>query len=237
MSKNKRKFIPFIIAVLAVTGIVAWYFKSQRMLEQSNNANAPTVNDTPAVQDVPEGWESLFDGRSLAGWDIVRYGGEGEPYAVDGTLVLPMATAGMMTGVRWVGETLPVIDYIIYYEARRVAGHDIFAGLSFPYGDTSASLIIGGWGGIVNGLSSINDYDASENETTRLFSLNDNEWYPVQLRVTTDSIRAIVGNGQVIDIATAGKNIHLRGGLADTGLTFWTYVTTGEIRNIRIKKL
>ena len=225
---GKSILIALIIVVLTALCIVSL----------NSRQNEPSeIENLPVVQVVPEGWESLFDGKTLTGWKIVRYGGEGEPYAKDGVLVLPMAVSGLMTGVCWVGETLPVNNYIIYYEARRVAGLDIFAGLSFPYGDTYGSLIFGGWAGIVNGLSCVDGYDASENETTRLFSLKDNEWYPVQLHVTPDSIRATVGNEQVIDLATAGKNIHLRSGLMDTGLTLWTYLSTGEIRNLRIKRL
>ena len=231
------KYIAFIIALLTVTGIVLWDNSSQKIHGLKAIKDFPDTHDILDIQDIPEGWESLFDGKTLSGWEIVLYGGEGTPYVKNGVLVLPKANAGMMTGVCWVGEALPENNYIIYYEARRVEGIDIFAGLSFLYGKTSASLIFGGWSGIVNGLSCIDGYDASENETTRLFSLADNQWYPVQLRVTSDSIRATVGNEQVIDIETTGKYIHLRGGLLNTGLTLWTYLSTGEIRNIRIKIL
>ena len=228
---KKGKYITLTVVAFAVIWIIWWNSRSWGQHEQ------PLFEDLPVAQDVPEGWESLFDGKTLSGWEIVRYGGEGEPYVKNGMLILPRAVAGLMTGICRVSDSLPENNYTIYYEARRVEGLDIFAGLSFPYGDASASLIFGGWGGIVNGLSSIDGYDASENETTRLFSLTDNQWYPVQLYVTTDSIRATVGNEQVVDIATAGKKIHLRSGLADTGFTLWTYLSTGEIRNIRIKRL
>lgn len=227
----KSKFIALIIAAFAVIGFVSWYCKSQEQHE------TVIIEDIPAAQDIPEGWESLFDGKTLSGWEKVTYGGEGEPYVNNGILILPRAVAGLMTGLCWVGDPLPENNYIICYEARRVEGVDIFAALTFPYGDTSASLIFGGWGGIVNGLSSINGYDASENETTCLFSLTDHVWYQIQLHVTPDSIRATVGNEKVVDLATAGKDIHLRSGNLDTGLTLWSYVSTGEIRNIRIKRL
>ena len=152
-------------------------------------------------------------------------------------MVIPRATTSTMTGVCWIGDSLPVNNYVICYEARRIDGRDIFAALTFPYGETAASLIFGGWGGIVNGLSSIGGYDASENETTQHFGYRNDQWYPVKLRVTTDSIRAVVGHEQIVDIATAGKDIHLRSEILDTGLTFWTYDSAGEIRNIRIKAL
>ena len=190
-----------------------------------------------AAQDVPEGWISLFDGKTLNGWKVVRYGGNGEPYVRNGAMVIPVATTGPMTGLCWVGDSLPVNNYVIYYEARRVTGRDIFAGLTFPYGETAASLVFGGWGGMVNGLSCIDGYDALENETTQFFSLSNHQWYPVQLRVTADSINATVGAMQIVELATAGKDIHLRDEILNTGLTLWTYDSTGEIRNLRLKKI
>ena len=225
-----------MIAIVAVIIGVTWLgCKSQRQREQP--AEAEAVAETTVVQDIPEGWLPLFDGKTLDGWDIVHYGGEGEPYVKDGVMVLPMATSGLMTGLIWVGDSLPTNNYIISYEARRVEGHDIFAGLSFPYKDTFASLIIGGWAGIVNGLSCIDGYDASDNETTHQFALSNNIWYPVVLRVTTDSISADIGTEHAFDLATAGKRIHLRPGSYTENLTIWTYLSTGEIRNFCIKKL
>jgi hypothetical protein len=47
----------------------------------------------------------------------------------------------------------------------------------------------------------------------------------------------VVGTGIIADIATAGKDIHLRSEILDTGLTLWTYDSTGEIRNLRLKKM
>ena len=207
---------------------------SSRTQQQHKQLDA---EDLPIEQIIPDGWEPLMDGKTLAGWEIVRYGGEGEPYTDKGKLILPMAVNGLMTGLCWVGESLPLNNYAVYYEARRMEGNDIFGGLSFPYGDTFATLIVGGWGGSVCGLSSIDGDDASENETTKHIHFKDNQWYPVQLRVTSDSIRAVIDTVQVVDIATAGKRIHLRSGTSVSGFTLTSYLTTGEIRNLRIKRL
>ena len=216
--------------ILLSYGLLSCVGRSHRQQEQP-------VADETLVQDLPDGWEPLMDGKTLKGWEILRYGGEGEPYVKNGILTLPMAVSGTSTGVQWIGDPLPVNNYVIYYEARRVEGNDIFGGLTFPYGDTFATLIIGGWGGIVSGLSSIDGYDASENETTKHVYFRDNQWYPVHLRVTPDSIRAVVDTVQVVNLATAGKTIHLRSGTYATNFTLTSYRSTGEIRNLRIKRL
>ena len=229
--KNTSLYRDIIFIALAMLSVISCGNRSQRQREQA------VAEEAQYVQDVPEGWESLMDGKTLDGWEIVRSGGEGEPYVMNGVITLPMATSGMSTGISWVGDPLPVNNYELYYEARRVEGNDIFGGLSFPYGDTFATLIFGGWAGIVSGLSCINGYDASQNETTKLVYFRDQQWYPVQLRVTPDSIRAFVDTVKVVDIATAGKRIHLRSGTIASNFTISSYNTTGEIRNIRIKKM
>jgi len=231
MKAKRDKRMKQIIRLL----IVMWMV-SPGSLSQELNIQPP-ADDTRVLQDDADGWESLFDGETLTGWESVRYGGEGKPHIKNGAIVLPAAVEGLMTGVRWTGHSLPVNNYIISYEARRVEGDDIFAGLTFPYGDTFASLVIGGWRGIVNGLSSIGGFDASENETCQLFSVRNNQWYTIQLHVTDSHIRAYLGTMEIFDLATAGKEIHLRDQILATGLTLWTYLSTGEIRNIRIKSI
>ena len=231
MKIKKSKCISLIVAIFFIAGMVSWDSGLQGQSEP------PVSKNLLVVRDVPEGWVSLFDGETLTGWKNLNKGGQDPPFVRNGALVLPMGTYGMMTGVYWTGDPLPEYNYVVYYEARRIAGNDIFAGLTFLYDDSAASLIFGGWGGIVNGLSSINGYDASENETTQFFSFRSNYWYPVQLRVTIDSIRATVGTEKIVDLATAGKDIHLRSTLDDTGFTLWTFNSSGEIRNLRIKKI
>lgn len=61
---------------------------------------------------------------------------------------------------------MPVMNYELSLEAMRVDGSDFFCGLTFPVGSNFCSFIVGGWGGGVVGLSSLNSEDASQNETT-----------------------------------------------------------------------
>jgi hypothetical protein len=64
-----------------------------------------------------------------------------------------------LTGVTGTGE-VPAGDYEIELQAMRLAGSDFFCGLMFPVQTDHCSLIVGGWGGALVGLSSLNFHDA-----------------------------------------------------------------------------
>ena len=112
---------------------------------------------------------SLFDGKSLGQWAITDFGGQGEVYVKDGAIYMEMGND--MTGINWKGPLIRM-NYEITLEAMRVEGPDFFCGLTFPVGDKPCSLILGGWGGQVCGLSSLDYFDASQNETTKFIKFN-----------------------------------------------------------------
>src|SRR5687768_599129 len=144
----------------------------------------------------------LFDGKSLDGWKITPFGGQGEVFVKDGSLILEMGSD--MTGVTWT-KAYPKDDYEITLEAMRTAGSDFFCGLTFPVGEDPCSLIVGGWGGGTVGLSSIDDADASENETTTFHSFLDNRWYKIRLRVTKEKIEAWIDKEQIVKLARSDR--------------------------------
>ena len=121
------------------------------MLDRANRSLAAEPTKEPPSK-------SLFDGKSLKGWKKTQFGGEGKVEVKDGRIVLH--SGGPMTGITWT-EDFPKIDYEISLEAMRVDGSDFFCGLTFPVGDKPCSFIVGGWGGGVVGLSSIDGSDAS----------------------------------------------------------------------------
>ena len=88
-----------------------------------------------------------------------------------------------VSGVTWT-KPFPKSNYEFRLEAMRVQGSDFFAGITFPVGGAHCSWINGGWGGMVVGLSSLDDMDASENDTgvSRIFESG--RWYRLRLRVT-----------------------------------------------------
>jgi hypothetical protein len=142
-----------------------------------------------------------------------------------------------LTGVTWAGP-LVRMNYEITLEAMRVSGSDFFCGLTFPVGDKPCSLILGGWGGAVCGLSNIDYYDAANNETTQIVSFEKGKWYRVRLRVTPDKIEAWLDDEKLVDIETTGRKIDIRSEVdlsKPLGIASWQ--TTAAIRNIKMRKL
>lgn len=179
------------------------------------------------------GWENLFDGKTLKGWKVADFAGRGDVKVEKAQIVLEM---GVMTGITW---TNPVVrmNYELSVEAMRVEGSDFFCGLTFPVGEDPCSLIVGGWGGGVVGLSSIDGNDASSNETTQYVNLQKGKWYLVQLRVTPGRIQAWLDGDSLLDVDTKGKKISIRSEMDESvplGVATWS--TTGALRNLKLRK-
>ncbi len=180
-------------------------------------------------------WKSLFDGRSLKGWKATQFGGEGQIDVVDGRIV--MHSGNPMTGITWVGD-VPKIDYELTLEAMRVDGSDFFCGLTFPVGDSPCSFIVGGWGGGVVGLSSIDGSDASENETTKYQEFESGRWYAVRLKVTKQKIEAWLDKKQMVNLDTKDRKISVRLEVElSRPLGIACYNTTAALRDIKLRKL
>ena len=149
-------------------------------------SNAPTTNaantNQPAVAN-PDGWVNLFNGKDLKGWEETDYAGRGKVEVKNGELHMDMGL--ILTGVTFTNKVaLPKMNYEVAYEAKKINGADFFALLTFPVGEKHASLVPGGWGGAVTGISSINSMDASENDTTLYIKYEQGIWYKFRLRVT-----------------------------------------------------
>jgi hypothetical protein len=142
-----------------------------------------------------------------------------------------------LTGIT-IDRDFPTMDYEIRLQAMRVEGNDFFCGLTFPYGESPCSLIVGGWGGVVVGLSSIDRRDASENETTTIQSFDRNTWYRIRLKVTKEKIEAWIDDKQVVDQPTAGHKISIRPEVDPSrplGIACWR--TKAALKNIEFRKL
>jgi hypothetical protein len=184
----------------------------------------------------PVPWRALFDGKTLKNWKSTEFGGEGEVLVDDGALVMDMGNP--LTGVTWAGEPLPKVNYEVELEARRMAGSDFFCALTFPIKDAHASLVLGGWGGSLIGISSINGFDASENDTTDYFRFEKDRWYKIRLQVTDTHLRAWIDDKPIVDFEHADCKMSVRIEVEPSkpfGIA--TYETQGAIRNLRLRTL
>ena len=110
-----------------------------------------------------------------------------------------------------------------------------FCGLTFPFHDSHATLILGGWGGSLIGISSIDDFDASENETGDVYIFEDNQWYDIKLWVGEEKILVWIDGEIVIDYEVDGHKVAMRFGEIEISVPFGfsTYATTGVIKKYR----
>lgn len=175
----------------------------------------------------------LFDGKSLNGWEITNFGPQGPVYVSGNEIILGMGDG--CTGITW-KRAFPNIGYEVNLDAKRIAGNDFFCGMTFPVGKNSCSLIIGGWGGAIVGLSSIDGKDASENETTTIRNFDKERWYHIRLIVTEEFIKSWIDSTKVVDFKISTKKLSIRPEVELSkpfGITSWN--TTAAIRNIHVQ--
>ena len=181
-------------------------------------------------------WQSLFDGKSLQGWRETPFTGRGQARVENGTIVL--GAGAPLTGVTWSGA-FPRSDYEVRLEGVRLQGSDFFASMTFPVGDSYCTWVTGGWGGDIVGLSSLDGWDASENETRSYFEFENGRWYALRVQVTADRIIAWIDDRQIINVEIGGRSVGLRYGesrlLAPFG--FASYATAGGLRKIEYRLL
>src|SRR5437870_2614115 len=86
----------------------------------------------PAVPFDGEGWQSMFDGKTLAGWHATEFAGRAEVQCESGLIVLEMGDP--FTGLNWTND-FPRMNYEVALDAMRVEGSDFFCGLTVPVGE------------------------------------------------------------------------------------------------------
>jgi hypothetical protein len=198
-----------------------------------HNQKGQKPDDGEASQ--PRDSSYIFDGKTLTGWEITNFGPQGPVFISDDQVVLGMGDG--CTGITWKGK-FPSVGYEVTLEAKRIDGNDFFCGMTFPVGKDPCTLIVGGWGGTVVGLSSINGMDASENETSTLRQFEKDRWYTIRLRVTEELIQAWIDDEIVVDFAIGSNSLSIRPEVELSkpfGIASWR--TTAAIRNIRVVKI
>ncbi|MCK5731366.1 MAG: DUF1080 domain-containing protein [Draconibacterium sp.] len=177
----------------------------------------------------------LFNGKSLEGWEITQFGTQGPVTVSDGKIIMNYGDGA--TGVTF-KKDFPKVNYEVNLEAQKTSGNDFFCGMTFPVNDDFCSLIVGGWGGPVVGLSCINGADASDNSTQILKRFDKNVWYKIRLKVTDSRIIAWIDGEKLVDFEYQDHELTIRPEVTLSkpfGICSW--ITTAELRNIWVRKL
>lgn len=183
-----------------------------------------------------EGWQSLFDGSSLGSWRETEFAGRGEVRVESGAIILPMGSP--FTGIRRTND-FPKLNYEIAFDVMRTIGSDFFCGLTVPVSGSHCSFIVGGWGGGLVGISSLDGMDASENETTKYMGFDKGRWYRIRLRVTSERIEAWIDGEKMVNVATTGRKISLRPGDIELSvpLGICSWETGAALREIKWRRV
>jgi hypothetical protein len=126
----------------------------------------------------------------------------------------------------------------VEFEGKRLSGIDFFCGVTFPVNDSHCSFIAGGWAGGIVGLSSIDGLDASENETTKYMTFDNDRWYRFRVRVQPESIAVWIDDQSVVYQNIRDRRISTRSEVDPSrpfGFSAWQ--TKGAIRKIRLRTL
>ncbi len=189
-----------------------------------------------SAQPVVGEWQSLFDGKSMEGWQETPFTGRGQVRIENGTIIL--GAGEQMTGITW-AKWFPKSNYEVRLEAVRLQGSDFFATMTFPVKDSYCSWVTGGWGGDIVGLSNLDGWDASDNETRSYYQFENGQWYSLRLRVTDDVIEAWIEKDMVVSATLKGRRVSLRYGEIKLSAPFGfaSYATTGGLRKIEYRLL
>lgn len=245
---NAKRFLP-VLALLAgiiLTGCESSRYEPATGLAGASPAAPPVERPAteteilaragaqPMSPTEGDGWRTIFDGKSLKGWQVTDFQEGGHVEVHNGLLVFTKGDP--FVGVNYTNE-MPKLNYEVVLDAMIVSGSDFFCGLTFPVNNSHCSFIVGGWGGSVVGLSSLDGADASENETTQFVSFEPGRWYRIRLRVTEHKIEAWIEQKKVVDVQITGRKLSLRIGEIMMSKPFGlaSYSTSAAFRQIKIR--
>ncbi|MBI5800559.1 MAG: DUF1080 domain-containing protein [Verrucomicrobia bacterium] len=226
-----------ILAVVLCASLLTGCSSTDCACCKDKPAAAPAAATKPAATGAAK---NLFDGRTLVGWKDSGFAGAGEVrvepnFRGQGPVIL-IEAGQSLSGITFTNP-VPKTNFEISLEALKVQGSDFFVGLTFPVGESHATLVLGGWGGATTGISSIDGLDASENDTTKFLGYDKDKWFRIRMKVTPAKLEAWVDDDKVVDTDLKDRRISMRFGEIESSapLGIATYQTTTVVRKVQIK--
>jgi hypothetical protein len=241
------------VALVAVAASIAPKTLADEKPAESKLAETKTADDAKKPEAAKESKKdkpkprSLFDGKELGDWKESSFPSQGRVEVKDKQIIIGFGEG--CSGITYKGK-FPTTNYELSLEAMRVDGSDFFCGLTFPVKPAAdhprldpkkkdevwpCTLVIGGWGGGVLGLSSVDGNDASENATSQYKEFESGKWYKVRLRVTEKKVEAWLDKEKVIDFTIGNRKLSVRIEVEESkplGIATWR--TTGAVRNLEV---
>ena len=244
---NIKLIFSFALATMILAGCATQRYQPSGVFANSVVTPVPKSDLTPSEAELiqraitqplkpfdGEKWRELFDGVSLNGWRETDFKQGGSVTVTNGLLVFHRGQP--FVGVNHTNE-VPLVNYEVAFDAMRLDGSDFFCALTFPVRDACCSLIVGGWGGGLVGLSNLDGGDASENETMKFVSFESGRWYRIRLRVTEQKIEAWIEQKKVVNLVTTGRKLSVSFGeimmSQPFGLASWE--TSAAFRAIKLR--
>lgn len=182
----------------------------------------------------------------IQNWEAASFGGDGR---IEMKLIdtkdspetkqqwIEMQSGDPLTGVRWTG---PLIrdHYELRLKAKKVDGFDFFVAVTFPVAEQHCSLVLGGWGGGILGISSIDGGDAANNETTQYKNFKTDQWYAIRIRVDAKSIKAWIDDEEWVNVPRQDHQFDIRIEMDPClPLGIANFQCISQIKDIQIRKL
>lgn len=140
-----------------------------------------------------------------------------------------------LAGVTFTGAS-PKPPYALEVEFTKRFGGDFPCALTFPVADAHLSLVLGGWGGTVCGLSSLDGLDASRNETRFLRAFPPGSRAHVRVEVDSGEVRALLDGVEVVRVALTGRRLGVRAELLPSRpIGVASFATAVEVHAVRLE--
>ena len=182
----------------------------------------------------------LLEGDLAAQWVASGMEKEGASAVKDGELSLKAGEP--MTGMRYqpkAGDSFPPRSYELEYETMRSGGADFFGSVTFPAAGSHLTLILGGWGGSLVGISNIDGEDASNNRTTGHLDFVNDRWYRVRIELRDEDLRVWIDRKLFVNVNLRGRGPALRPGEIEKCLPlgFASYLSDCRVRGLVMREL